>query len=181
RLMVESYHDFYSRTTVKDYTLSAIDISLINALRNNIDQVATTLLECLQYKPISVRMALKSAREKSMHFENNSYIDLYSFYECLVTELTKLHAEADKATSGCCGLFKTSPNYEPALTRLGQLLNDGFVLIPKVVFANVTGEDSRNAHGISIYYPSSVLSVHSSYSNTLFAKESQWFKLIKKI
>jgi hypothetical protein len=179
--MVESYHDFYSRTTVKDYTLSAIDISLINALRNNIDQVATTLLECLQYKPISVRMALKSAREKSMHFENNSYIDLYSFYECLVTELTKLHAEADKATSGCCGLFKTSPNYEPALTRLGQLLNDGFVLIPKVVFANVTGEDSRNAHGISIYYPSSVLSVHSSYSNTLFAKESQWFKLIKKI
>lgn len=181
RLMVQSYNDFYSRTSIKDYTLSAVDIRLIDAMRNNIDQVATTLLECLQYKPISVRQALKSARDKSMHFENNSYIDLYSFYENLNTELIKLQAETDKETPGCCGLFKTSQNYEPALIRLGQFLNDGFALIPRVVFANATGEECRSAHGLSIYYPSSILSIHSSYSKTLFAQQSQWFKLIKKI
>lgn len=181
RIMVESYNDFYSRTTVKDYTLSAIDLRLVDALHNNIDQVAAVLLECLQYKPIQVRAALKSAREKAMHFENNSYIDLYSFYEALGVELIKLRTEADKATPSCCGLCKTSPNYEPALIRLGQFLSDGLILIPKVVFANVTGESSRGAHGISIYYPSSIFSVHSSYANTLFAQQTQWFNLIKKI
>ncbi|MFH1254846.1 MAG: clostripain-related cysteine peptidase, partial [bacterium] len=159
-IIVESYNDFYAKTGVKDYTLSAINLELIEHLRNNIDQISTILIECLQYKPLSVRKALKSARDSAMHFENDNYIDLYSFYEFLEAELVKLQDEADKETPGCCGLCKTSKNYVPALTKLGQFLNDGVALIPRVVFANVTNEASHNAHGISIYYPSSVLSIH---------------------
>ena len=88
------------------------------------------------YKPVDVRKALSTARNSTLHFENNSYIDLFAFYQNLNVEVAKLIAKAETEPSGCFGLCKTSKNYLPALTRLSQFLNDGLILIPKVVFAN---------------------------------------------
>jgi hypothetical protein len=163
-------------------TQSAINMNMINVLRDNINLVATTLLECMKYRYSSVRSALRAARENSFEFKHEDYIDLYTFYDALHIEITRLRQESESETPTCCGLFKPSVNYRLALDRLVQYLIDGKGIIGQIVFANVTSRDSRDAHGLSICFPKRLIDIHGSYPRTQFIQDvPSWYSLIKKV
>jgi len=180
-LIVKSYADFYSGTGMQDYTLSAIDLSRIDALRLNLDCISLVLLECLKYKYSDIKNAVRNAKSRAKSFQNSSYIDLLSFYNELSIEVIKLIQDAENNTPSCFGFFKPSPKYLPALESLIEHLNDGIALIPKIIVSNTFGKFCNGSNGISIYFPKSTMSIHPSYHNTLFAQQSQWLSLIKKV
>lgn len=182
KLVVTSYANFYSSTDMQDYTQSAINLNLLDQLCANIEAVAVNILECMRCKSTVTKKALRTARLNSKSFEVASYVDLYSFYDALRVEFTKLRHDAENEQPSCFGFFnRPSPGYIPALDQLVQTLNEGNALIDNVVLANVFGAKNNGAHGISIYYPLAASSIHPSYPNTIFAKNTHWLTLLGSI
>ena len=182
RLIVASYANFYETTDMQNYTQSAISLNLLDQLCANIELVSLNVLECITCKSTIVKKALRTARLNSKSFESASYVDLHSLYFALREEFTKLRHDAENEQPTCFGfLNRPSPNYIPALDQLVQHLNDGIGLIQNVVFANVVGVRSNGAHGISIYYPYSASSIHPSYPNTAFARNTHWLNMLRSV
>ena len=157
--LVKSYYDTYSRIT-SDFTLSAVSLNKIDPLENNVNQVSTLLLECLQkQRGQSVKYIIRQCR-RNICFEEPSYIDLTSFYKRLLKSVDKFALQGDQHL------------IEQLKTRLGE----GVKLIDDCLIANTCGSNLSHAHGISIYFPEQHML--SSYQKTEFAQTNQWYNFI---
>lgn len=159
----------YYQTADTSHTQSAIDLSKIVSLKNNINTVVNALDTCKKYDEVNVKNAVIKARLSAQSFYVPRYIDLYSFYNGLCTQFAKF--KIPKVTA-----------YKTGLNVLKTNLNYGKKLITTVITTNAHGAAKPGAYGISIYYPdpkAGLSSIHSSYLATKFAKESQWLKFIK--
>lgn len=164
--MVATYGKTYERIT-GDYTQSALDLNLLAELESNIDNVALLLIESLKHqKSNSVREAIKTSRHKLLctHFDEPSYIDLYHFYTNLLSNLKQFS-------------FEHTTDGSFLMSGLQKRLNEGLELIKKVVVANTTGKNLKQARGISIYFPER--RIHSSYPKNKFAKSNRWLTFLK--
>jgi hypothetical protein len=162
--IVSVYQTTYNQVT-NDYTLSAMDLSKITALEENVDAVARILLDCLRYQNAnSVKNALKASRNKLLCtcFDEPTYTDLAHFYENLEANLQH---------------FDLKQNRE-LVTTLKQKLAEGRKLITACVMSSVVGQNLKRARGISIYFPER--SMHSSYLKTNFAQSNNWAGLMKQ-
>ena len=163
--IVTMYQQLYNRIT-NDYTLSALNLDLINPIENNVEQVATMLLNAIpQQSNKSVTKVLKAARNKRActHFDEPSYIDLHHFYQNLLRNSNRIQ-------------LRNAAQSKKFVSNLTGLLQEGSQLISDAVFANVVGKNLRFAKGISIYFPENRL--HPSYGKSKFARNSAWQKLL---
>jgi archaellum component FlaF (FlaF/FlaG flagellin family) len=142
--IVSSYENTYKKIT-NDYTFSAIDITNINVLEKNVNNIATLLIDCIKNQKNSlIKEAIKTSRHKLLctYFDEPSYIDLHHFYTNLATNFDRL---------------KLKPEIDTTLkTKISQLiatLKDGLQIIKKIIIANVAGKNLSKAQGISIYFP----------------------------
>lgn len=163
--IVNAYAQSYERIT-NDYTQSAINLTVLDHLEDNVNLVAQTLSECLRLQQNdSVRRAVRASRNKLVctHFDEPSYIDLHHFYRNL---------------SANTRYFEFSNNYrgQQLVAQLGRLLQDGCLLIESSVVANSVGKNLQNAKGISIYFPERKM--HSSYRDCNFAKSNAWTSFV---
>ncbi|MGA9530927.1 MAG: clostripain-related cysteine peptidase [Candidatus Babeliales bacterium] len=159
--LVTAYHQTYSRTT-NDFTLSAIDLTLINELESNISTLGSLLIEALhQQLHNSVKHAIQSSRNRQhcTHFEEWSYIDLHDFYN-------NLHKH--------CDFFSLRGNNETVKMKntIKATLEQGMALIQECVIANTTGKNLQRACGLSIYFPER--RIHHSYKNSSFFLRNSW-------
>lgn len=164
--IVAAYQQTYRRIT-NDYTLSAVDLSRINPIEQNVEQVAATLLDAIaEQKSNSVIKTLKASRNKRVctHFDEPNYIDLHHFYQNLLRNMHHFQLRNPQQT-------------KEFTTRLTHLLHEGMYAITDAVFANVIGKNLRLAKGISIYFPER--KIHASYLQTRFAKQSSWLRLLR--
>lgn len=165
RHIVASYEDTYKKIT-NDYTQSAIALDDISTLENNLNDLALLLIQALEIQQDkTVLNALRASKNKLLctHFDEPSYIDLHHLYLNLEQNL-KLFSFSDQAQG------------KKLVSNIRQTLTQGRALIKKLVFANVCGKNLSQAKGISIYFPERI---HSSYPNSPFAQNSNWFQLLK--
>lgn len=158
--MVTMFDETYGRIT-QDYELSAFDLSLTPAITDNIDKVATILQELLRtQKRDTVKRALKVARSNTVHFNEPAYLDLYDLYRNILGQLNN---------------FKTSA---PRIKKneLETLLREGMQLISQYIIAHCAGSNLSRTGGVSIYFPERV---HSSYPNSQFARNYEWYNFIR--
>lgn len=163
--IVDAYTDTYNKIT-NDYTQSALDLSQITPLENNVTEISKTLINgLLNQKNKSVKEAIKLSKHKSFctHFDEPTYIDLGHFFSNMLKNLPKCSLNSTNETND----FKN---------KLGQLLKDGIQLITNLVVANTVGSNLKNAQGISIYFPES--NIHSSYSQSDFATNTNWLQFL---
>jgi hypothetical protein len=182
--IVDVYGLFYKRNkSVLDYTLSAIDLSYLDAIKKNIDSVVNSINNCYKIDPIATKNMIVAARNVVTYFYIESYIDLYSFYSALLNKLPKGTPKSAKILNKIEHVNRRiNPQYQKALTALRTVLVNGLSIISSSILANSTGPQMKNAHGISIYYPSPKLklsSIHASYKTTQFAQNSLWLSFIK--
>lgn len=157
--IVESYNRAYQSIT-DDYTLSAIDLSLMHNLEDNVNQVAHLLHQSIiEQLSSSVKQAIRNSIHKTncIHFANPNYKDLYTIYSNLLANLSKFN-------------FREAHAGVQLVSQLTQLLEQGKYIIERAIIANAVGNSLKQARGISIYCPDS--RVHSSYHN-LFA-QNHW-------
>lgn len=179
--MISGYDAFYStEEPTPDYTLSAIDLTSINLIKQNIDQFITAVSNCSKIDSKTTKRIIVAARKASISFQMPEYIDLYSFYAAVLGQIKKtspksaliLEQQKKKPSTN------TSQTYKTKLNSLSTIVQDGINKISKVILQNATGSVYAGAKGISIYYPSSG-QIHSSYTKTLFAQNTSWVKFIK--
>lgn len=180
-LMISGYQDFYTNEQATyDFTLSAVNLSALEPLKQNIDQFITAVANCKKVNASATKQMIRSARKTSTEFDMSEYIDLHSFYTAILKKLKKsspksqliLHHEKRAAV-------KPSAAYQKALDALDIVLRDGINKIKNAVIDNAAGTIYSNVKGISIYFPK-YGSVHSSYPKTTFAQATQWVNFIKE-
>ncbi len=143
--VVASYENTYKKIT-HDYTFSAVDLSLMQFLENNVNATAALLTEGIKHRQNNfIKEAIKTSRHKLLctHFEEPSYIDLHHFYTNLLNNLSRFNFQSNQHDEYLKSL----------INKINHHLKDGLAIIKKVVFANVAGKNISQAKGLSIYFP----------------------------
>jgi len=164
--IVKAYEQSYGSIT-NDYTQSAIDISAVERVEQNVNEVALLLLECLKkQKNNSVKNSLKRSRNKlcCTHFDEPRYIDLHHLYLNILKNM-----EAFK--------FMSNSGGQEDANALKKALQHGLTLTQEAVIANAAGRNLSQARGISIYFPEDV--IHPSYARTTFVEQNAWLRFIQ--
>lgn len=161
--IVASYESGYLNVC-DDYTQSAITLNRIDTLKENVDKVAGLLVEALYHQQdFSVKAVIKVASSPRMctHYSEQTYIDLYDFYNNLLRMLYYV---------------RLNQGHETIKDELSVALKAGMELISQTVLANVAGTALSKSKGISIYFPTQY--VDHSYEKTSIFKETRWGQLI---
>lgn len=163
--MVNAYQQEYI-SVIGDYTQSALDLANIDSLENNINTLSTLLIQGLkkQKKNSFSQIIAKSKRTPScIHFAETSYIDLYTFYDSLTTNLATY-------------TFTAKGRQDPLKKSILTTLSLGKILIEQIAFANAAGQNLARAKGISIYFPDK--SIYPSYQLIPFTHNA-WFSFLQ--
>ncbi len=167
--IVHAYERYWSSKT-SYYTQSCMDLSKIEALKQNINALALFFINKKAEDPARIKLFIQQAKSQALAFSLSDYIDLQSLYQ----ELLKLTNYAIEQP-----LNKAIPT--PQLSKesyieLKTILLHGLALIKETVVANTTGRYLSRAGGISIYFPQK--SLDSSYINTETAQTTSWASFI---
>lgn len=163
--IVKAYEETY-KTITQDYTQSALNLTSLKALEENISTISELLIESIKgQQGTSIKDAIKTSRHKlnCTHFNEPSYIDLSHFYQNLLLNIKNFQYK-DRARGA---IIKKA---------LSERIAAGQILISKVVAANATGKNLSKARGLSIYFPERL--IHNSYKNTNFANTNSWYAFL---
>lgn len=161
KLIVSAYQQEYVGTS--DYTLSATDLKALQPLVDNCNAVAQVLAAQLKGKDKStVKSTIKKcvSTYSCLSFDQGVYIDLCQFYKNLLQNISGL-----KLSSSLASQFK-------------QVLNNGINLFTKVIKANATSKNYRQAKGLSIYF--SRYAIDPSYYQLYWTQNNaSWLNFLK--
>jgi len=162
--IVTSYQRAYNNIT-NDYTLSAIRLSTMTQLEQNINQIAAILDQLLK-DPATKEMIkdiIRQSRDPRMctHFDEPSYVDWFNLYENLEKNINT-HQQ----------FFSSS-----IIDDLQKYLYERHEIIRSLIVAHVAGKNLTNARGISIYFPFNT--IHASYQANDFFKANAWGKFLQ--
>lgn len=163
--IVQAYHSAYS-TNMPDYTLSAIDLSRLDPLVTNINELSQLLTQLLdkEFKAEAQTTVFDVLFKQSniyycTRFEETNYADLHHWYSNLKAASYSMHLDIithDKLT---------------------QLLTDGLSLLRQCVTAQTHGVAFSKARGLSIYLP--LMIIHESYPNLYWSENTKWFEFLQ--
>lgn len=154
RHIVASYENTYKKIT-HDYTFSALDLTMMQFLENNVNATALLLTEGIRQQNKFIKEAIKTSRHKLLctHFEEPSYIDLHHFYSNLLNNLSRLNLHTNQYDD----------HFKSLVSKISQSVRDGLAILKRAVLANVAGKNIAQAKGLSIYFPE-YGQKHPSYS-----------------
>lgn len=161
KLMVSSYNQEYAGT--RDYTLSAIDLNVLQSLVNNVNAVAQFLT--MQLNGINSLAAWSTIKKSAstyncLSFDQGTYIDLGQLYKNLL-----------KNVSG----FKLSTT---DAAQFKKMLNYGIALFPAVIKANTMSSNYYQATGLTMYFARYV--VEPSYYDLYWTEDNpQWLNFLE--
>ena len=161
--IVYTFGDFY-RGRTRFYTQSAIDLSGVEFLKENLDQIVSNIILCKQNNSQTISKAIKAARKECFQLSVPFYVDLHSFYSKLKKNLDKIKNIKSKE-------FK----------NLKKSVSNGIQLINNVVIANVSSNYLSRAKGISIYFPYPTKNIDQSYLKTSFVQDSLWLEFLQQV
>jgi len=154
KIMVDSYYQSYCHS-YRPVTLSALDCSKLDALREKIDALAVALIEKMDSSEVPLTIKKAFAAENVMHYDTD-ICDLVHFCQYLNANITD--AKINQAADELIMMAVSSPS--------------------KAVICNIHLQDyEENSNGISIYLPSySFMSL--SYKKIKFGS-TMWTKFIE--
>lgn len=163
--IVSSFKKIYESTNLS-FTQSAIDLSKVNTIEENINLIAQQLLIALSdQKNKSVVKLLQKCKSRVLCtcFHEPTFIDLRHFYLNLQANIGQVS-------------LNSATKENSVKTQLITLLNTGIYLINNAVIANTTGNSLKSACGLSIYFPE--VGIFNSYLKCNFAQSNNWSKML---
>jgi hypothetical protein len=164
-VMTQAYADEYE-DVFADFTLSALNLEKIYALKLAMNDVATVLLRLIdsEYGEEFIEMlyAVRVSRKMTTTFFNRDYIDIIHTLQNIkdrVSRFKKLEEIADDVVF-----------LQKAIDYVQQLMTE-------CVISNVHGCNPVKASGLSMYWPRNAL--HSTYQNSIFGKTTRWKQLLQ--
>lgn len=147
-----------------DFTQSALDLTLVEELERNVNDLAEALIRALDsdkghiYRNV---IAASRAKKNLTHFNEPTYVDLHHLYTNLLKNIRENFKQPLDHTT----------------MQIIRNLELGLGLFKKVVIHSVSGSNLPNARGISIFFPEK--RIHPSYKKANFAKNN-WINFLTK-
>ncbi len=173
--IVGAYHAEY-RSTLGDYTQSAVDLSYCDAMEANLSQLANGLLGLMHIEPrtgFTMLREIRFNRSLTTEFYDSDYIDLGHFYKSLIARAQGF-LNTGKLNFGFSFGFgsNTHKQFVDSWRAISDTALEGLRILQVMVIANAAGRNLKNATGLSIYFP--ITTIHSSYARTEFARNTTW-------
>lgn len=165
--IVLSYEQAYQKL-INDYTLSALNLSYMQQLEQNIHMVAHLLHEALlnqQGRNVSDIIRKCKSTQYCTCFDEPSYIDLGHFYQNLQQHIQHIN-------------LKDRTKQQDLQNKLISYLQAGLDIFPHLIVENKVGQKLKKAQGISIYFPEHAIA--QSYLKSPFALQNNWCLLLSK-
>jgi hypothetical protein len=168
RGIVKSYENLYKQK-INFYTQSAVDLNLMNDLKESINLVVQKLMACRDLDQRKVVATLKQARSQTLQFSTTSYVDLHSFFQELQRSIVA--NLINKGVSTKDGVFAST------VAELKNAVDIATKFLTQAVIANSSGKALSRARGLSIYYPERG-PIDQSYMYTDFVADCGWNNLL---
>lgn len=165
--VVIAYEQTY-KNIINDYTFSALDLAHSAELESNIHLVASLLNKALTYQNnYSVSNMIRKCKSTQFCtcFDEPSYIDLGDFYTNILQHIQHIN-------------LSNKPLENEIQSKLATALEQGLVILSKLVIENRVGQKLRKAQGLSIYFPEH--SIAYNYLKSPFALSNNWSFLLTK-
>jgi hypothetical protein len=183
KIIVSTYDQYYAGKT-QFHTQTAIELSKIPPMSENLNLIAQKLSSYMDVFGSKFKQLLIKARKSSLEYANPIFVDLYSFYDELHKQLSSTllvkgaHAANQiQSLQPAAGLY--NPAYDtPEIKELKELLLAGKKLIDASVIHHTTSSRLERGGGYGIYYP--CRDFYDTYSHGAFAKISEWPRFVKK-
>lgn len=88
--IVDSYKTFYDKKKTADYTQSAVDLTKIGLIEQNLDFVISKWNECEDVLGFGFKGIINQIRGQSLEFEDDNFIDLHYFYKNILEEINQI-------------------------------------------------------------------------------------------
>ena len=164
--IVSSYESLY-KNKINFYSQSAVDLKLMDDLRNSINLVVSKLTICRDLDRTKITSSLKQARSHTLQFSTASYVDLHSFFKELQRSLAiNINKNSIKSST-----------LLDATKDLYDAIDIAIKFTEQSVVANATGKQLSRARGLSVYFPINGI-IDQSYTYTNFAEDCSWNNLI---
>lgn len=190
KIIVTTYGDLY-RGNTNIFTQSAIRLDNVDRVTRDIDQVISSIEAAAKEDKSFIIEAIKMARKNCLQFTAKVYVDLNSFYQSLLDQVSLklshgtgvlpslqqgsrprrqayVHMNASMpATTSSSGAFE----------MLASDLRNAIIGISSVVIENTSSTYLSRAKGMSVYFP--VKFIDPSYEFSIFSKKTRWLNFIK--
>ena len=156
--IVSAYGNYY-KTSGEDYTLAAIDLSKLDPLIANMNQISQFFIAQLRSSnSAAVKKGLVGTitANAALHFGGEDYIDLYQWVQNATKALSVMKLDSKSNTT------------------IQNLLKATLSLAAKPILAHVYGYHTnyKNANGLSVYFPATY--IDPSYDNLLWTAGTDW-------
>ncbi len=190
KIIVTSYGDLY-RGNTNIFTQSALKLENIDRITRDIDQIISSIEAAAKEDKNFVIEAIKMARKNCLQFTAKVYVDLTSFYQSLLDQISfKLsHSGSTSAQTSPQGFRPRRQLYahmstagftassSGAFEALASDLRSAISGISSVVMENTSSTYLSRAKGVSVYFP--IKFIDPSYEFSIFAKKTRWLSFIK--
>ncbi len=164
--IVRAYEKTYEKIN-DDFTLSAVNLKLVDHLEHAIDNLSQSLLHALtMQRNLSVARWIRNSKNTATRFDEPSYIDLHHLLHNLANQVNTVE-------------FLSGHDKHGSINDINQHINACLHLIEQTIIENTVGPNVSRARGISIYFPDK--KVHPSYKKCNFALQNNWHNLISAL
>ncbi len=167
--IVTSYRKYY-HNKLSFITQSAIDLKLIDQTKQAVDNICREFYRCKRINAAETINTMKRARFIAVKFDTRAFVDLCSLLQGII-KTNNLKIKNPKKSM--------SYHYINALKRFNKKAGIAIKTIKEAIIANTAGASFKQAQGISIYFPQK--SIHKSYNNVTFSKESRWLSVLRTV
>jgi hypothetical protein len=175
--IVASYGKEYM-DTVGDFTQSAINLSYIDDAEIAINHLSAALIELLtidQVNAFKILNDIRINRSYTTEFLDTDYIDLMHFLQSFLALSNECCPHSDK---DAISLLADKNSVQKLWRNVREITRDCIAALERIIIANISGRNLVKAHGLSIYFPKTI--IRPSYYKTEFAKATMWPAFLKK-
>lgn len=184
KAIVSSYGQFYNGRTHL-YTLSAVNLDAIGAVKKNLDYVSHKLHGFMDLFGNRFKQLLIKSRKGTLEFANPMFADLRSFYIELYKQLssTPLTKAGEQSNYTNPSLHQSPGLYSEArdtqeIKDLKHHLLEGVKMMDNAIVAHTSSAHLSRSSGFGIYFP--CRDFYDSYFSGIFSKVAVWPDFVKK-
>jgi hypothetical protein len=161
---IVSQYDRYYKASGQSYTFSLIDLSKMQEVVNSTNGVANLLKMALENSATAATVIADcAALPNCPHFDEPTYIDLYTFYNNLHSKITSMQLDTTLHNS------------------LNMALSNARSALKAAILANFHSSDFAKAQGMSIYFADTSVGMEPSYMNLYWTYSNpQWASFLNQ-
>lgn len=181
--IVSSYGQFYNGRTHL-YTLSAINLDEVAAIKKNLDYISHKLHGYMDLFGSRFKQLIIKSRKATLEYANPMFADMRSFYIELYKQLCSTPLSKTTDQSNPCPTLQQAPGLYSEARDTSEIKDfkhhilEGIKLMEASIISHTSSSHLSRSSGFGIYFP--CRDFYDSYCCGIFSKVAVWPDFVKK-